>query len=158
MQMNGRKRVWQVVAGVMGIVIIAQVTTSCGTLLYPERRGQNGGDIDPVVVLLDGMGCLLFILPGLVAFIVDFSTGAIYLPRWRLGSSDASPNSNGMVKINVDSRMLNRKDIERIVNNELQIQLKLNSPEVQVQRVTTREDLVMAQAKIRSFAVQSQQE
>jgi hypothetical protein len=50
----------------------------CGTLLYPERRGQHGGYIDTGVAVMDGFWCLVFIVPGVVAFIVDFSNGAIY--------------------------------------------------------------------------------
>jgi hypothetical protein len=53
---------------------------SCGTLLYPERRGQPAGRLDPAVVILDGIGLLLFFVPGVIAFVVDFATGAIYLP------------------------------------------------------------------------------
>lgn len=52
----------------------------CGTLLFPERRGQESGHVDPNIVLLDALGLVLFIVPGLVSFIVDFATGAIYLP------------------------------------------------------------------------------
>lgn len=52
----------------------------CGTIMYPERRGQPAGDIDWKIVALDGIGLLLFFVPGVVAFAVDFSTGAIYLP------------------------------------------------------------------------------
>ena len=52
--------------------------TACGTLLYPERRGQTTGRIDGGVAVMDGLLCLLFIVPGVVAFIVDFSDGAIY--------------------------------------------------------------------------------
>jgi hypothetical protein len=52
----------------------------CGTLLYPERRGQTSGEIDPTVAILDGIGLLFFLVPGLVSFAIDFSTGAIYLP------------------------------------------------------------------------------
>ncbi len=54
--------------------------TACGTLIYPERRGQSKGDIDPTVVIMDGLLLLLFIIPGAIAFVVDFNTGAIYLP------------------------------------------------------------------------------
>jgi hypothetical protein len=53
---------------------------SCGTLLYPERRGQPAGRLDIGVVALDGIGLLLFLVPGVIAFAVDFATGAIYLP------------------------------------------------------------------------------
>jgi hypothetical protein len=53
---------------------------ACGTLLYPERRGQTSGQYDADVVLLDAAGLLLFIIPGVIAFAVDILTGAIYLP------------------------------------------------------------------------------
>ncbi len=52
----------------------------CGTLLYPERKGQADGRLDPAVVLLDAAGLLLFLVPGIVAFAVDFANGTIYLP------------------------------------------------------------------------------
>lgn len=52
----------------------------CGTLLFPQRRGQGSGDVDPNIVLLDALGLVVFIVPGLVSFVVDFATGAIYLP------------------------------------------------------------------------------
>ena len=52
----------------------------CGTILYPERKGQTGGRIDAGVALLDGIGVLFFIVPGVIAFAVDFYNGTIYLP------------------------------------------------------------------------------
>jgi hypothetical protein len=60
-------------------VLIVQ-TLGCGTILYPERRGQTSGRYDTDVVLLDAAGLLLFIIPGVIAFAVDIFTGAIYLP------------------------------------------------------------------------------
>jgi len=53
---------------------------ACGTIIYPERRGQTHGEIDPVIAILNGIGLLFFVVPGLVAFAIDFTTGAIYLP------------------------------------------------------------------------------
>jgi hypothetical protein len=61
---------------VAGAVFLA----SCGTILYPERRGQPAGRLDVGVVVLDGIGLLVFLVPGIIAFAVDFATGAIYLP------------------------------------------------------------------------------
>ena len=52
----------------------------CGTILYPERRNQPSGKLDTDIVLLDGVGLLFFLIPGVIAFAVDFATGAIYLP------------------------------------------------------------------------------
>ncbi len=53
---------------------------SCGTLLYPKRDGQRRDRVDPAVLVMDGALLFLFVLPGLVAFAIDFHTGAIYLP------------------------------------------------------------------------------
>lgn len=65
--------------GLVGVTVCG--TTGCGTLLYPERHGQpHSPHIDWKVVALDGLGLLLFFVPGVIAFVVDFSTGAIYLP------------------------------------------------------------------------------
>ena len=76
----------------IGLTLIAVVCQSlgCGTLLHPERRGQpNSGRIDPAVAILDGVGLLLFFIPGVIAFAVDFATGAIYLPPDYYGQADA---------------------------------------------------------------------
>lgn len=60
------------------VAAIALQLTGCGAILYPERRGTHGGRVDTGVVVMDGLWCLLFIVPGVVAFIVDFSDNAIY--------------------------------------------------------------------------------
>lgn len=57
------------------------VTTGCGTILHRERVGRpHSRDIDWRIVAMDGLGLALFFVPGVIAFVVDFSTGAIYLP------------------------------------------------------------------------------
>jgi hypothetical protein len=77
-------------AGFLALCLILSLT-SCGTVLYPERRGQTNGKIDPGVAILDGVGLVVFIVPGLVAFAIDFTTGAIYLPH---GKKTAEKNGN----------------------------------------------------------------
>ena len=65
----------------LSLVVLAAMgleLASCGTILYPDRRGRRGGHIDSGVVIMDGLWCLVFLVPGVVGFIVDFSTGAIY--------------------------------------------------------------------------------
>ena len=52
----------------------------CGSLLFPDRRGQGRGDVDPNVALMDGFLLLFYVFPGVIAFVVDYSTGALYLP------------------------------------------------------------------------------
>jgi hypothetical protein len=55
----------------------------CGSMLYPERIGQpRTGPLDWKVVALDGLGLFLFFVPGLVAFVIDFYNGTIFLPAY----------------------------------------------------------------------------
>lgn len=69
----------------LATILLVQFT-ACGTILHPERKGQKGGQIDPAIAILDGIGLLLFFLPGVIAFAVDFSNGTIYLPGGRHSS------------------------------------------------------------------------
>src|SRR5690606_29818713 len=56
----------------------------CGTLLHSERLNQpHGRDLDWKIVALNGLGLIFFFIPGVIAFVVDFHTGAIYLPPYR---------------------------------------------------------------------------
>lgn len=68
----------KVVSILLCIALALQLTAGCGTILYPERRGTQGGRVDVGVAVMDGFWCLVFIVPGVVAYIVDFSNGAIY--------------------------------------------------------------------------------
>ncbi|MDR5898826.1 hypothetical protein QC823_07470 [Halomonas vilamensis] len=62
--------------------------SGCGTLFYPERKGQMSGNVDPVVAIANGVGLLFFIVPGVIAYAVDFSNGTIYLPNQNSASID----------------------------------------------------------------------
>ncbi len=77
--MKVNKGVIKVLSVIVLVVLITQIA-GCGTIMYPERRGQAvHGDVDTRVAVLDAVGLLFFIIPGLIAFGVDFYTGAIYL-------------------------------------------------------------------------------
>jgi hypothetical protein len=69
----------RMIGGVLVLSVLTQLT-ACGTLFWPDRRGQIDGKIDPVIAVLDAVGILFYVIPGLIAFGVDFATGAIYLP------------------------------------------------------------------------------
>jgi hypothetical protein len=65
----------------LGLGLAGCSLTGCGTLLHSERSGRpHSNQIDWRIAALDGLGLLLFFVPGVVAFAVDFYTGAIYLP------------------------------------------------------------------------------
>jgi hypothetical protein len=51
----------------------------CGYLLYPERRGQQSGRIDSGTMVMDILWLLPGIVPGVIALVVDFSSGGIYV-------------------------------------------------------------------------------
>lgn len=105
-----------VAAGVT-VVLMLQLA-ACGTLMYPERRGQKAGEIDIKVAILDGLGLLFCIIPGVVAYIVDFDTGAIYLPA---GQKNRVSLENGAVAaIRLDPEVLRDPEaVRRIVSREM---------------------------------------
>lgn len=70
--------------------LLATGLAGCGTILYPERKGQGSGRLDPAIVMLDGLGLLLFLIPGVIAFAVDFSNDTIYLPGRRADAGDVT--------------------------------------------------------------------
>ena len=129
---------------VTGAVLVATIlqASACGTLMYPERRGQRAGEIDVKVAVFDGIGLFFFIIPGVVAYIVDFGTGAIYLPagrRNRLKLEGANP-----VVVQVNPILLqNPGVVRRIVSEEMGLSgtvdwSKLQSSEINADRVATR--------------------
>lgn len=98
--------------------VCGAISTGCGLLLYPERRGQRGGRLDWGVVLLDGLGLLLFFIPGIIAFVVDFATGTIYLPPEGYPYGQTQPDSpdKPLVSVRVPRKELTRERIEAIVS------------------------------------------
>ncbi|WP_115716929.1 hypothetical protein [Gallaecimonas mangrovi] len=71
------------ISKIISLTVVGILTlqlSGCGLLLHPERQGQRGGRIDPAIAIFDGVGLLFFVVPGLVAFGIDFYQGTIYLP------------------------------------------------------------------------------
>ena len=46
-----------------------------------NAEGKEAEALDAGVAVLDGIGLLFGIIPGVIAFAVDFSNGTIYLPE-----------------------------------------------------------------------------
>lgn len=113
-------------AALLSATMVTQLA-ACGTVFYPERRGQMTGEIDPAVAVLNGIGLLLYVVPGVIAFAVDFATGAIYLPdrRFSLAPETLRPA--------VDARgEIDPQALKAILWQELQLDL----PVEQAQRVS----------------------
>lgn len=113
---------------------------ACGTLIYPERRGQTGGRIDPSIAILDGVGLLLFIIPGVIAFGVDFTTGAIYLPSKTAKASTAT-GQDGLVVIKVNPADLNPATLERTLQDQTGENIRLTSDDIQIYRLDRRRSI-----------------
>jgi len=59
----------------------AAVVPGCAAILHPERQGNDAGPIDVGALLLDILWFIPGLIPGIVALVVDFGTGAIFLGR-----------------------------------------------------------------------------
>jgi hypothetical protein len=128
------KNVTKCLSLLVAAVFLLQIM-GCGAILYPERKGQTGGQIDPGVAVLDAAGLLLFIIPGVIAFGVDFSTGAIYLPPGKSQKAGAAAASDEIAVIKVDPEDLNIATLERILRNETRLDIQLSSPGIEVYQV-----------------------
>ncbi len=124
----------------VAVIFLFQVA-GCGTVIYPERRGQQAGRIDVGIAVLNGLGLLLFIIPGVIAFAVDFSTGAIYLPGGK--SRRARDLQHGdMVVINVKPEKLNMAKLDEILVEHTGEELKLHSDTVEIYEADTTVNIV----------------
>jgi hypothetical protein len=157
--------------GLVLTVALAVESVSCGTLIHPERCGQpHTAVLDPSIVMLDGLGVLVFLVPGVVAFIVDFSTGAVYLPEPRFSPyvppPGAYPLPGGgppqtmyvpprssmpaggslsaaappLTRINAETTTLTKEKIEAIVRAQTGQAINLDAPDVRVIRANNMED------------------
>lgn len=123
-------------------VALLLCTSSCGTILYPERRGQAAGQLDPAVAIMDGLGLLLFIVPGVIAFGVDFATGAIYLPA-SSSRLDLYPLDSQFAEvIQTEPTSLTLLEIESLVAQQIGQEIDLMSPETRVAKFEADRDLV----------------
>ena len=125
------------VCGVLAAALFTQLT-ACGSLFYPERRGQitGSGRIDPGIVALDAIGLLFYIIPGLVAFGVDFATGAIYLPENRRAEVDPAELNKA---VNPDGSV-DRARLKAIIQQATGHNLPLDDPRL-LQRSGNTEQL-----------------
>jgi hypothetical protein len=100
---------------------------ACGTILYPERRGQTGGQLDPAVVIMDGVGLFFFLVPGIVAFVVDLSNGTIYLPGTQQASLNGENTDHTVVRVGnkVDARYL-----ETLIADRYGVDIDIDSADV----------------------------
>ena len=105
--------------------------SSCGTIIYPDRVNQEErGNLDPLVIILDGVGLFFFIIPGVVAFAVDFTTGAIYLPEGKESGDKEHTIFDDLSMHTHPGGKLNQREIEHIVSRVSGIDIDLARDDV----------------------------
>ena len=111
----------------------------CGTIFYPERRGQRAGHIDVGVALLDGIGLFFGLIPGVIAFAVDFSNGTIYLP----GTAPIL----SLRQIKFDPKHTSMAGIERIIKEETGRTVKLDDPNIKITKLRSKDEMMVCFAE-----------
>lgn len=109
---NAKRRRKDWICGLILVGLFLQ-SAGCGTILYPERKGQPAGQLDPKVVALDAVGLLLFFIPGVIAFAVDFNNGTIYLPPGSHASTKS--DKSGWAPVRMSSKSPTADAIELAV-------------------------------------------
>jgi hypothetical protein len=128
---------FRLIGGVLIATLLTQVT-ACGSIFYPDRRGQIDGKIDPVIVALDAVGLLFYIIPGLIAFAVDFATGAIYFEPGK--TAQVAPEKLKDA-IGADGKVDNHK-LQTILETELGRSFPLDDPRL-IQHKGSAQQLAM---------------
>ena len=117
----------RIASRIIGTVLTATLLTqlsACGSIFYPDRRGQIEGRIDPLIAGLDAIGILFFVIPGLIAFGVDFATGAIYLPHGK--TAQIAPEK--LHEAITANGQIDSLKLQAILKSELGQTLPLNDP------------------------------
>lgn len=124
-------------AGAAGTLGLA---SGCGTIFYPERRGQPAGDLDWKIVALDALGLLFFFIPGIIAFAVDFSTGAIYLPPEYYGADGPPDPDQPLAAVQVPRDELTPQRLEQVVSQHARRDVRLTPGEYQTVQLASLDD------------------
>ena len=113
----------RVIGGVVVAALLTQLS-ACGSIFFPDRRGQIDGKIDPMIAVLDAVGLLFYVIPGLIALGVDFATGAIYFPPGK--TAHIAPEKLREA-VGSDGQVDNSK-LQAILESELGGSFPLNDP------------------------------
>ncbi|MEB0044538.1 MULTISPECIES: polyribonucleotide nucleotidyltransferase [unclassified Pseudomonas] len=128
---------FRLIGGVLVATLLTQVS-ACGSIFYPDRRGQIDGKIDPAIAVLDAVGLLFYIIPGLVAFAVDFTTGAIYFEPGK--TAQVAPEKLKQA-VGPDGKVDNHK-LQAILESELGRDFPLDDPRL-IQHKGSTQQLAM---------------
>ena len=137
------KKIFKAFNVLICVVLIFQLI-GCGTIMYPERKGQKSGKIDAGIAVLDGIGLLFFFIPGIIAFAVDFNNGTIYLP----GTSRSSLDLKNIKQVKFDPRHSSLVDIARTIQEQTGYAVKFDQPNMRIDKLKSTDDMIVQFAQI----------
>jgi hypothetical protein len=86
-----------IAAGTM--LTVGSGSVGCGYFLHPERRGTQSGIIDGATMVMDILWLIPGIIPGVIALVVDFSSGGIYISGSRRMGLHLSPDGRVALQV-----------------------------------------------------------
>jgi hypothetical protein len=89
--------------------------SGCGFILFPERRGRTGGNIDVPILIVDLLWLLPGIIPGVICLIVDFASGCIYGGGAHASTSStpsARQSTTATVQVELDGEVVATGQVE----------------------------------------------
>ena len=107
---------------------LSAMANGCGTVLYPERMGQRRGgfdDVDWTVAGLNGIGLVFFLVPGTIAFAIDFYNGTLFYPSPTHYGDATTPSELKQVSLPEENPSL--ETVEHAVAEETGRPVKLKS-------------------------------
>jgi hypothetical protein len=81
------------------MLTVGSGSVGCGYFLHPERRGTQSGVIDGATMVMDILWLIPGIIPGVIALVVDFSSGAIYISGSRRVGLHLSPDGRVALQV-----------------------------------------------------------
>ena len=119
----------------VSLLMIAALSSqlfSCGYFTHPERRGQKStAKLDWPVVGLDAIGLIFFIIPGVIAFAVDFTSGTIYLPAHQQSSTNAADLHAGL-EIKLKKEDLTKEKIATAIKEKTKVAVNFDDPRLEI--------------------------
>lgn len=131
MRFLSRRQVFRLALTQAGIAAVV----GCGTVLHPERRGQPAGPLDWKIVGLNAVGLLLFFIPGVIAFAVDFTTGAIYLPPEQHGQRGSNRRGEKLVTVKLHKEKMSVHNLEQVLSEHTKRDIQLTAGACQTEEL-----------------------
>ena len=100
---------------------------------------QKAGTVDVGIALMDALWLIVFIVPRVVAFAVDFTTGAIYVPGGTKRSSGPG-ETRKIVVVRMNPTELREETIKEIVMKETGLK-ELELKQAKIYRLDEKENV-----------------